>query len=633
LLFDSIDEGFCIVEVLFDGHDRAVDYRFLEANPAFERHTGLSRVQGKSMRQIAPAHEEHWFEAYGRVALTGESVRFENHARALEERWFDVFAFRVDNPEDHHVAILFTDISARKAAEQALAASEARFRSLVELGPIGIAIAEPDGHVVLANDALLAMLGYTREELNSLNWRDRTAPEHLPLDLATIDSQRRGGPPVPFEKEYVRRDGTRVSALVVAQFLPGEGERMIAYALDITDHKKAEQALRDSEAQLRRAADALQDADRRKDDFIATLAHELRNPLAPIRSGVQILRMSAPADLKLQRTTDMMDRQIRHLVRLVDDLLDVSRITRGKIVLRRERTDLNQILRRALESSSSLFELNAQKVSVDIAPQPLLVQGDPDRLTQVFSNLLSNAAKFTPHDGSIWLSARQEGNDALIAVRDNGIGIPAERLDAVFEMFNQVHTPHGNDGLGIGLALVRQILRLHNGSVVATSAGPGRGSCFTVRLPALGSAQTADDAHVTSHASTPAHPAGADSHHRVLVVDDNRDAVESLESLLKLRGHDVAVCTSGIDAVALTPSYQPDVILMDLGMPEMDGLTAANLIRAQPRGSTIRIIALTGWGQESDRERTREAGINQHLVKPVSWEALIDAVEQSHASH
>jgi PAS domain S-box-containing protein len=755
-LLEAIDQGFCIVELMFDDRGRPVDYRFIEINPAFERQTGLVGARGKRMRELAPAHEQHWFDIYGRIALTGKSVRFENHAAALGDRWFDVFAFRVDEPDQRHVAILFSDITdprrtalERQKAQQALAASEARFRQLIELGPVGIGVGDPDGRMLLANEALLGMLGYAADEIDSLNWLERTPPEYLPLDLANIHSLRRGDPPAPYEKEFVRRDGTRVAALVVAQFLPGKGERIIAYVLDITERKRTERALRESESQLRslidhmagfvamldregsllevgepalhagglrradvigrkfwecgwwrhdpgqqnrirqwvrdagqgttvredvvartadggqldidlmlvpvlddagrvthvipsgidvserkrmetalrenearlnQAAAALQDADQRKDEFLATLAHELRNPLAPIRNGVQILRLTSAGDHVLQRTIEMMDRQVNHLVRLVDDLLDVGRITRGKIELRRERVVLNDVLSCALESCETLFEPHGHELRVQIPPEPLAVEGDPDRLTQVFSNLLSNAAKFTPREGTVWLSLERQGGDAVVVVRDTGIGIPAERLESVFDMFAQVHTPRGNDGLGIGLALARRLLEMHRGSVTAESAGLDQGSQLTVRLPLLQHSaehsREQGDAGVSARTFT----SGA---LRVLVVDDNVDAAESLGGLLKLQGHDVTTCTTGTEAVALARREPPpDLVFMDLGMPRMDGVTAARLIRAQPGGEMIRIVALTGWGQDSDRQRTREAGFDEHLVKPVSLESL-----------
>lgn len=619
----AIDQGFCVIEVQFDAQTRVRDYRFLEINAAFERLTGIESAVGRSMREIAPAHEQHWFDRYGDVALTGEPIRFQHEAQALAGgRWFDVFAFRIDAPEERHVAILFSDITERRQIRRALMASEARFRGLIELGPIGMALSEPDGRIVLANDALLSILGYTRDEAASLNWIELTPPENRARDAIQLQALRAGQPVVSFEKEYTRKDGTRVTVMLIAQFLPGEGERMMAYVLDISERKRIELALRDNEQRLAESAAALRDADRRKDDFLATLAHELRNPLAPIRNGIEVLRLVAEATPALQSTTQMMERQMRHLVRLVDDLLDVSRITRGKVELRRQPVAVDEIVRLALESCGTLFAPQDHALCVVLAPEPMKVFGDADRLRQVFSNLLSNAAKFTPRSGGIWVTLERSGEHALVRVRDTGVGIPPERLGHVFEMFTQVDTQHGNDGLGIGLALAQQLVNLHGGSIEARSEGIGRGSEFVVCLPLM-------PAEPVSVVATPGGTrTSAPATKSVLIVDDNVDAAESLAQLVRLYGYSVRTAAGGEEAVSLAASDPPDILVLDLGMPGMDGLTAARLIRQQPRGEAIRIIALTGWGQEKDRERTRAAGIEAHLVKPVSPESLIALFEQ-----
>jgi CheY-like chemotaxis protein len=307
----------------------------------------------------------------------------------------------------------------------------------------------------------------------------------------------------------------------------------------------------------------------------------------------------------------------------VDDLLDLSRITRGKIDLQRQQVVVSEVINRALESCEALFDSQSHELHVRFPRSTLCVEGDPDRLTQVFANLLSNAAKFTPHGGSIWLSMREEGDEVVVVVRDAGIGIPPERIEGIFDMFEQVHDPHGNDGLGIGLALVRQIIQLHNGTVSAESAGPGYGSQFTVRLPLQRSSGVSPSASADSHPNgDPSAQSSGQIKRRLLVVDDNEDAAQSLERLLRLQGHTVMSCTGGRDAVDIVRRYRPEVVFMDIGMPEVDGLTAARLIRSQPGGSAVRIVAVTGWGQEADRQRTREAGIDEHLVKPVSLDAL-----------
>ena len=623
-VLEAIDQGFCVIEVECGRPDRTHDYRFLEVNPAFERLTGIANAVGRSMREIAPEHEQHWFDRYADVALTGRPVRFEQEAHALAGgKWFDVFAFRVDDPRRHHVAILFSDVTERRLARRALVASEARFRGLMELGPIGIALCEPDGRIIHANDALLSMLGYTREEEEQLNWITLTPEEYHHLDRAGLQALRAGQRAVSVEKEYVRKDGSRVTVLIVAQFLPGDREKMMAYILDISDRKRIELALRDNERRLAESAAALRDADRRKDDFLATLAHELRNPLAPIRNGVELLRLLGGTNPMLERTTQMMERQMQHLVRLVDDLLDVSRITRGKVQLRRQPVTLRDVVGMALESCEALFEPQDRSLSVALDPEPMIVIGDADRLRQVFSNLLSNAAKFTSKGGKIGVSLERSGPRAVVRVRDDGIGIPPERLAQVFEMFAQVNARHANDGLGIGLALARQLVQLHGGTIEARSAGLGKGSEFVVNLPLVEAVPEEGVADTDT-----GEPSAAPARKKVLVVDDNVDGAQSLAEVLRLQGHTVTTAHGGERAVALAASDPPDIILLDLGMPGMDGLTAARLIRLQPHGAAIRIIALTGWGQEQDRERTRAAGIEEHLVKPVSPERLIALIEE-----
>jgi signal transduction histidine kinase/ActR/RegA family two-component response regulator len=371
-------------------------------------------------------------------------------------------------------------------------------------------------------------------------------------------------------------------------------------------------------AHLRReAADklALQDADRRKDEFLATLAHELRNPLAPVRNSLHILRLAGGEDPTVARVRAVMERQVDHLVRLVDDLMEVSRITRGKIELRRERTDLARVLRTAIETSQPLLDGAGHVLAVELPPGPLPLDADPVRLAQVFSNLFNNAAKYAEHPGRIRVRATREGGQVAVSVCDEGIGIEPEMLAHVFEMFTQVDGTHrrSQGGLGIGLTLVRSLVQLHGGSVTAHSDGIGKGSEFVVRLPlATGAAAQA----------TPREPPPAPVPLRVLVVDDNRDAADSLGVLLGFLGYSVEVAHDGNDALRAAERFHPALVLLDLGMPEMDGYEVARRLRAQPRWRDLVLVALTGWGQEEDRQRSHEAGFDHHLVKPTDLDAL-----------
>ncbi len=359
------------------------------------------------------------------------------------------------------------------------------------------------------------------------------------------------------------------------------------------------------------------ETDRRKDEFLATLAHELRTPLAPIRNSVHILRLAGGDRGVAERVYEMMERQVNHMVRLVDDLMEVSRITRGKIDLRKEPVELAAVVHSAVETSKPLIETARHQLAIDLPAGPLTLNADPVRLAQVLANLLNNAAKYTPEGGRIWLTARRAGANVEISVRDSGAGIPAEVLPKVFDLFMQGERTYSRaqGGLGIGLTLVRSLVNLHGGGVEARSDGPGRGSEFVVRLP-LAAAQLAapdGDRYARPAAVAP---------RRILVVDDNRDAADSLGMLLKFLGADVCTANDGPAALEAFQTYRPSVVLLDIGLPEMDGYEVARRTRQQPEGGDVTLIALTGWGQEEDRRRSREAGIDHHLVKPVDLGAL-----------
>jgi signal transduction histidine kinase/DNA-binding response OmpR family regulator len=362
----------------------------------------------------------------------------------------------------------------------------------------------------------------------------------------------------------------------------------------------------------------IQESDRRKNEFLAMLAHELRNPLAPIRNACQILRLLGTDNLELATARDMIERQVQHLVRLVDDLLDISRITRGKIQLRAEPTQVANIMTRALEVSRPLMEERGQHLSVRGPSEPLWIRADPVRLAQVLANLLNNAAKYTAEGGRICLSADRENGQAVFRVRDTGIGIPAEMLPCIFDLFTQVERSldRSQGGLGIGLTLVKRLVELHGGTVEAASAGAGRGSEFTVRLPLL-----AEPPRNSAHLGN-SQPDAQATPRRVLLVDDNPDAVDSLATLLRLQGHDVRLAHDGVVALKTAESFQPEVILLDIGLPGMDGYEVAERLRAEVKLDGALLAALTGYGQEDDRRRSRAAGIDVHLVKPVDLEAL-----------
>ena len=365
-----------------------------------------------------------------------------------------------------------------------------------------------------------------------------------------------------------------------------------------------------------RAEESLRQADQRKDEFLATLGHELRNPLAPVLTGLQLLKMAGRDDATAGRAIAVMERQIRHLIRLVDDLLEVSRITTGLIDVRREPLDLAFVVRAAVDTSRPAIEAGRHELTLDLPSQPIAISGDQVRLTQVFANILTNAAKYTNAGGLIDVTAREVDGRAIVSVRDNGIGIPVDRLSAVFEMFTQVDRSNRRlqGGLGIGLTLVRSLVGMHGGNVFARSEGPGTGSEFIVELPMLqGRADTTEVVESTAGKVPP---------RRVLLVDDNVDAAETLGMLLSALGATISVAHSGRAALAVLDTFDPDTVLLDIGMPEMDGYEVARTIRSQPRHADVMLIALTGWGQQDDQRRSRAAGFDHHLVKPPNIEKL-----------
>jgi len=378
---------------------------------------------------------------------------------------------------------------------------------------------------------------------------------------------------------------------------------------DVTERRRLEDSLR------KLAAD-LSDADRRKDEFLATLSHELRNPLAPLSNSLEMLKRGGMESRARAHAFDTMERQLDHLVRLVDDLLDLNRITHNRIELRKDNVELAAVIHQAVQSSAPAALSAGHEVAVIDPPEPIYLNADGMRLSQVFGNLLNNSCKYTPRGGRITIRSERKGNDAVVTVTDTGKGIPADKLHTIFDMFMQVdQSPERSQGgLGIGLTLVKRLVQLHGGTVEARSAGEDQGSEFIVRLPSVLEYQPV--------LSEPPPARETTRTRRVLVVDDNHDAADSLALLLQLDGHETQVVHDGPAAVDAAERYRPDVILLDVGLPVFSGHEACRRIRAQPWGRAMMIIALTGWGQEKDRRASRDAGFDGHLVKPVDYDAL-----------
>lgn len=400
----------------------------------------------------------------------------------------------------------------------------------------------------------------------------------------------------------------------------GRTESYATVGQDVTDRRQLED-------HLRRMAIDLAEADRQKTEFLATLAHELRNPLAPLRSALDLLKRADGDAERARLARDTMDRQLGQMVRLVDDLLDVNRVMYNRLELRPVDLDLALVIHQAVEMSQPLVDHAGHQLRVVLPAEPLFLHADPVRLTQVFANLLNNSSKYTPHGGQLQISAEREDGHAVVRVKDSGAGIPTDQLEQIFNMFSQVdRSPErAQGGLGIGLALVRRLVGMHGGSVHAHSDGPGKGSEFVVRLPALERAPANRDSHVPE---APADPARK----KVLVVDDNRDAADALALLLQHNGHETFVAYDGAGALAAADKHRPDVMLLDIGLPGMNGHDVCRQMRQQPWGKRIRMIALTGWGQEDDRQKSRDAGFDGHLVKPVEIAAVLQQFQRVSAT-
>jgi len=488
----------------------------------------------------------------------------------------------------------------------ALSESEGRLKALFSNAAVGMAEITGNGRFELVNDALCHIVGESRQRLLSRSLAEVAHGEERSELVAELLRLVRGErEALVRELRFVRRDGEAIWVKLAVALSRDRGNanvRGVAVIEDITERKHAEEDLRE--------------ADRRKDEFLATLAHELRNPLAPIRNSLHIFRMRGIHDPTVERVTDMMERQVAHMVRMVDDLLEVSRVSRGKIELRRERVDLAGILRSAVDTSLPLIESGKHTLSVDIPEGPLMLDADPVRLSQVFANLLNNSAKYTPPGGEVGISVRVEEGHAVVCVRDNGEGIPPQMLGRVFNMFTQVNTgARAQGGLGIGLTLARTLVHLHGGTIEAFSKGSNEGCEFVVRLPLSATIEeTAQPVPSTSLAPS--------KMKRVLVVDDNQDAADSLGMLLNFLGAEVHVVHDGKSALESMKAFQPEVVLLDLGMPGMNGLEVARVMREDPELKGITLVALTGWGQREDRRRTHEAGFDYHLVKPADLSAL-----------
>jgi len=600
----------------------SLDGRVLTWNPGAERVLGYQEneiIGRSSFILFTPEDQAAGIpEAELRTAITdGRASDDRWHARKDGSRlWINgiMTLLREESGKPRACAKVMRDFTQAKLAADALRESESRLRVALEAAEMGTWLWRIPTDEQILDDSLRRLMGLRLDE-DVATLDDFLKAVHAD-DAAHVRTEfercltHGGGFNVEFRVRWPdgRLHWLRDQGKI---FYDDHGKPlfMTGACVDITERKHDEEELRK--------------ADQRKDEFLALLAHELRNPLAPLRNGLQIMRLAGDKAI-VEETQSMMDRQLSHMVRLIDDLLDISRLSQNKLHLQRSRVNLADVIGNSVESAGPIIDAAGQELSISLPEEEIFLDADLTRLAQLFSNLLTNSAKYTQQGGHIWLSAERRGDQVEVTVTDDGIGIPEAALAHIFDMFSQVDRTieRSTGGLGIGLALVKGIVEMHGGEVYASSEGPGRGSTFTVKLPV-------SHPQISKTNAAPKSDFGAKSNGRkILVVDDNRDAANSLAAFLRLLGHHVEMAHDGAEAVAVAENFRPEVILMDVGMPKLNGYRATQQIRDQSWGRDIMIIALTGWGQETDRERSQEAGCDGHLVKPVDPGVLSKMLDQ-----
>jgi PAS domain S-box-containing protein len=558
-----------------------------------------------------PAHELKVAAAEGRFEDEGWRVRKDG-----SQFWANVVitALRDEDGKLLGYSKITRDLTGRRMIEEALRQSEERFRLLVDgVADYAIYMLDPEGLVTSWNTGAERIKGYSREEIIGKHFSRFYDPRDIEIgkpweELATA---RRSGR-AEDEGWRLKKNGERFWARVVVTPLYDASGHMRGFA-------KVTQDLTE-----RRYVQDLEQAARNVSEFISTLTHELRNPLAPIRTAIQVIGYLPNVDPALDAMHRTIDRQSAHLSRILDDMMDVARIARGKMTVETKTVDVGEVVQRAVETARPAIETGKHQLGINLPPTGVFVSGDFHRLTQLLTNLLNNAARYTPEGGRITVSVNTEEGTAVIRVRDNGRGIEPQHLQPIFNMFVQGRqfNDQAGRGLGVGLALARSIAELHGGTLTAFSEGENKGSEFTVRLPAL---------DIPMREQPPANvglPSQALVARRILVVDDNVDAAETLHLLLKSLGHETCVANDGVKALKMAKEFRPDIVLLDLGMPGMDGYETARRLAALKKDQTFRIVAVSGWGQAADRQKSRDAGFDLHLVKPVGLEDLVQAVSQ-----
>jgi PAS domain S-box-containing protein len=611
-IFTSIGDGVIAT-------DRAG--RIERMNTVAEELTGwkLEEARGRPLEEVFRIVHEHTREAAenpaARVLREGRIVGLANHTMLLarDGREFVIedsaAPIRQEDGGLEGVVLVFQNATPRRRAEQALIEREQQFQTLADNIPALCWMADATGHIFWYNSRWYAYTGTTPEAMRGWGWQSVHDPEILPTVLERWQAALASG--TPFEMVFPLQGANGAFRPFLTRIAPvrdaaGRIVRWFGTNVDISEQEAAQESLRQ--------------ADRRKDEFLATLAHELRNPLAPVRNAVLLLKRKADDAQTREWATTIIDRQAQNMARMLDDLLDVSRITRGTLTLHKQRVRLGAVIDNAIEVAQPFITAHRHRLSVDLPPRTIEVEGDPLRLSQIIGNLLANAAKYTDPGGRIELSARVLERGVTVSVRDSGIGLAPESIGQIFEMFSQVKSAldRSEGGLGIGLALVKGLAVLHGGSVEAQSAGLGQGSTFSVHLPLAEPLASSADRH-----ASPAKAALLEAaRHRVLVADDNADAATTLQAILELDGHEVHLAHDGQSALEAAARLRPQIAILDVGMPKLNGYEVARKIREADWGGGMRIVAVTGWGQEADRRRALEAGFDAHLTKPVDADEL-----------
>jgi PAS domain S-box-containing protein len=576
-------------------------------------------LYGKSDEEIFPAAVAQQFVDNDRRALAAQAgvqlIETLEQADGIVHHSI-VSKFPIPGADDKPAFVggIAIDITDRLQAERVRAESEERFRQLAEnINEVFWMVDVAEGKILYISPAYERIWGRSCESLyrEPMSFLDAVHPDDRERVRRSAEERTRREDPTDEEYRILTPQGAvkwiRNRAFPVKD-AAGQVFRLAGIAEDITEKKRVEEALRDG--------------DRRKDEFLATLAHELRNPLAPICNAVQLIQAVPENPPAMRAACDVLQRQLAHLVRLIDDLLEISRITRGKLQLRKEHVSLEAAIISAVEATRLLIDAAGHELTISLPSEPIFLDADSTRLAQIFSNLLSNAAKYTEQRGHIWLTAQRQVDSVSVSVRDTGIGIAPEHLSYIFEMFSQIvpALDRSQGGLGIGLALVRGLVELHGGTIEAQSDGPGLGSEFIVRLPL---AKKLIDEPAPTQSREMFDPSLSISRSRILVVDDNRDTTATLALILERSGHHVHVAHDGLEAVHAAAAFRPDVVLLDIGLPKMNGFEVAKRIRQQRGKGDVALVAITGWGQQEDRRRAMEAGFDHHLTKPVELVALM----------